>query len=366
MPAIYIHVPFCRRRCAYCDFCSSVAAPETISAYADALIRNIRACAPLNLTAETVYFGGGTPSLVSAADMNKIMSAVRESFALPPSAEVSAEANPDSADYEKLAAWRDAGINRLSLGVQSCKDNELYRLGRLHNFSQAENAVKNARKAGFENISCDLMLGIPEQTPETALESVNRICDMGVCHVSAYMLKIEEGTPFDCDEIRSSLMSDDELSDMYLMAAEALEKRGLAQYEISNFSREGCQSRHNLTYWTLGEYLGFGPSAHSLFRGKRFFVPHDISGFINSEFQRIEIEDEHPDFLQEYVMLGLRLCKGIELDGLGEKAEKILPALEPLKRANLVKTGGGRLRLTRRGFLVSNGIIARLLEILEK
>lgn len=366
MPAIYIHVPFCQRRCNYCDFCSSVSSSETVSAYVDALVRNIRAYADYGLSADSVYFGGGTPSLLTGEQMSVIMSAVCDSFLISSDAEITTEANPNTVDLDKLSRWRDSGINRISFGVQSCKDNELYRLGRLHNFGQAAEAVKLAQRAGFDNISCDLMLGIPEQTIDTVSESVNAVCSLGISHVSAYMLKIEEGTPFDTPSVIDELPSDDEVADMYLLAAETLESRGLQQYEISNFAVSGYESRHNLKYWTLEDYIGFGPSAHSLFNGKRFFVPPDISGFINSERQAVEIEDACPDFLSEYVMLGLRLCKGIELDKLGDKAQNFISGAKLFEAEKLLEIGNGRVRLTRKGFLVSNGIIARLMDFLEK
>lgn len=366
MPAVYIHIPFCRRRCNYCDFCSSIHSSETAAAYVDALVRNIRAYSRLSLEADTVYIGGGTPSLLTPREMSRILDALRESFSLSDGAEITAEANPDTADYDKLSAWHDCGVNRVSFGIQSCKDSELYTLGRLHTFTQAAEAVRSARLAGIENISCDLMLGIPGQTLKTAEESVNAVCDLEIKHLSAYMLKVESGTPFDRPEIISSLPTDDETADIYLMAAETAENRGLMQYEISNFAAPGYQSRHNLKYWQLEEYIGFGPSAHSLFGGRRFFVPPDISEFINSDLQKTETEDASPDFLFEYVMLGLRLCKGIQLDRLGPALPKILRAAKPFEAAGLLKISENNLSLTREGFLVSNGIIGALTEVLEK
>lgn len=365
MLGIYIHVPFCLKRCNYCDFCSSVASSGRISEYAAAIVRNIRAYAGKGLKADTVYLGGGTPSLLSPEDMRVILAAVKESFDISTNAEITTEANPGTVTLEKLSAYREAGINRISFGVQSCKDNELYKLGRLHNFYQSQEAVAIAKASGINNISCDLMIGIPEQTPQTLSESVEALCALDIQHISAYMLKIEEGTPFDCPEIRNSLPDDDTVSDMYLMTVEMLSQRGFEQYEISNFSKPGFESRHNLKYWTGEPYIGFGPSAHSYFTGRRFYVPDDIDGFISSAVQKINIEDSSPDLLAEYIMLGLRLRKGVSLaeaSSLGGNADSLVRAAKPFERAKLLTVSGDNIALTRAGFLVSNGIIAKLLD----
>lgn len=365
MLGIYIHVPFCLKRCNYCDFCSSIVSNGRISEYTAAMVRNIRTYAGKGLKADTVYLGGGTPSLLSPEDMSAILTAVKDSFEISSDAEITTEANPGTVTQDKLLAYRKAGINRVSFGVQSCKDNELYRLGRLHSYSQAVEAVKMAVDSGINNISCDLMIGIPEQTPETLAESVEAICALGIQHISAYMLKVEEGTPFDCNEIRSSLPDDDTVSDMYIMTAEMLLQRGFEHYEISNFSKPGVESRHNLKYWTGEPYIGFGPSAHSYFEGRRFYVPDDINDFITSTLQKINTEDDTPDKLSEYVMLGLRLSKGILLDAissLGGDVNRLVRAAIPFESAGLLKVTNGIISLTREGFLVSNGIISRLLD----
>ncbi len=368
MTGIYIHVPFCLRRCGYCDFCSSVAGSGRIEEYVSALIKSISSYAGRGIACDTVYLGGGTPSLLSASQMSDILLAVYKTFDVSSDAEVTAEANPGTVTLEKLRSYRDSGINRISFGIQSCKDNELYRLGRLHSFSQAEEAVNLARLAGIENVSADIMLGIPEQTSATLAETVERVASLGVNHVSAYMLKIEEGTPFDCDVIRRSVADDDTAADMYLMTVEMLSQRGFEQYEISNFAKAGFESRHNLKYWNCEEYLGFGPSAHSYFGGKRFYVPEDISGFIDGSAPAYISEDDCPDKLEEYIMLGLRLCKGILLDkvsALGGDAESLKSTAAAYERAGLLKISDRNIALTRRGFLVSNGIIGELLEAVQ-
>lgn len=365
MLGVYIHVPFCLRRCNYCDFCSSVADGGRVEEYVSALVESIGKYAGKNLRADTVYLGGGTPSLLSGEQMKKILAAVYKTFDVSDAAEITAEANPGTVTPEKLRAYREAGVNRISFGIQSCKDNELYRLGRLHSFAEAEESVRTARLAGIKNVSADIMLGIPEQTPATLAETVERVAALGVDHISAYMLKIEEGTPFDCESVRRAVADDDTVADMYLMTVKMLSQRGFMQYEISNFAKPGFESRHNLKYWNCEEYLGFGPSAHSYFGGKRFYFPDDISGFINSPCAESRTEDASPNRLEEYIMLGLRLCKGILLDrvtALGGNAERLLGAAKPYVGAGLAAVSGKRLYLTPKGFLVSNGIIARLLE----
>ena len=365
MTGIYIHVPFCLKRCGYCDFCSSIYNEDKIRRYKDALVRNIRDFACKGIEVDTVYLGGGTPSLLSADMMSEILDVLRQNFVIDKRAEITVEANPGTVDPEKLRAYALAGVNRISFGVQSCKDDELYRLGRIHSFKEAAEAVMMAKKSGIENISCDLMLGIPGQTLKSARESAESLCGLGIDHLSAYMLKIEEGTPFDCPEIKSAVADDDEVSEMYLECAEILERCGLMQYEISNFAKPGFESRHNLKYWKGEPYIGFGASAHSFFMGKRFYVPPDIDGFISAPTQNYEAEDLSPDALTEYILLGLRLTEGIALervDSLGGSAEKLILAAKPFEAAEYLDVSGGRVRLTRVGFLVSNGIILRLTE----
>ena len=364
MLGIYIHIPFCLKRCNYCDFCSSVAGESKRAEYVAALTASIRKYKGMGLGADTVYFGGGTPSLLSECEINEIMSAVRETFSVSGSAEITSEANPGTVSYEKLTAFRDAGINRISFGIQSCKDDELYALGRLHNYQQAVEAVEFALKAGVENISCDLMIGIPYQTLESLSESVNSVCNLGVKHISAYMLKIEEGTPFDCNKIRALIPDDDTVADMYLKTVQMLSERGFDQYEISNFAVPGFESCHNLKYWTGEEYLGFGPSAHSYFGGNRFYIPDDIDGFIKSSLREPETEDSSPDKLEEYIMLGLRLRKGILLsrvNELGGDPERLLKIAGQYEKAGYLTISGGRFALTPKGFLMSNGIISHFI-----
>ena len=367
MLGVYIHIPFCRRRCNYCDFCSSVASRSAIGEYVSALIKSIEAFGDSRKAVDTVYIGGGTPSLLSEEEMSTILNAVRSKFQLTDDCEVTTEANPCTVTPELLRAYKTAGINRISFGIQSSNTTELTALGRLHTFEEAKKAVEYAHEAGIDNISADIMLGIPHQTPATLRETIDKITALDVKHISAYMLKIEPNTPFDCDEIRALIPDDDTVSDMYLDTVEALASKGFTQYEISNFAIDGYHSRHNLKYWTGEPYIGFGPSAHSYYGGKRFFVPDDIKSFISDPLAPPETEDDAPDKLEEYIMLGLRLCKGISLDKahvLGANPDKLLFAAEPFVNAGLAIVKDDDLSLTPRGFLVSNGIINALLESL--
>lgn len=360
LTGLYIHVPFCRRKCVYCDFYSVVGKDDIFDEYVKAVVRNIRIAGGKY---DTVYFGGGTPSLLSGRQINDILSAAD----IAEGAEISAEINPDSADTQKLRDFREAGINRISIGIQSLDDSELSVLGRLHSSVQAADAIISAQKAGFDNISADLMLGLPYQRTETVMQNIERLSELGVRHISAYMLKIESGTPLSQNRELISNIADEELSaDMYLEAVSCFEKHGYKQYEISNFAKEGYECRHNLKYWRCEDYLGIGPSAHSCTGGRRFAVPKDIYGFINSEKQEEVITDDTPCGSSERLMLALRLSEGFLLSQAGEYADRLKAVAVPMEKHGLLKISGGRIMLTPTGFLVSNEIICRLSEVLEE
>lgn len=361
---VYIHIPFCRRKCPYCDFYSVVADDNKIHEYAVSLIRNISGFDSKNAEIDTIYFGGGTPSLMSSDDVGNIIDAVRQSFNLLSNAEITLEANPCTVSFDKLCQFKEAGINRISFGVQSAQDNELSSLGRLHDFSMAEQAVMNAKAAGFNNISCDLMIGTPKQTLSSLEKSIISLSSLGIQHISAYLLKIEEGTAYDCDEIRRSVADEDTISDMYLFMCQTLESLGYKQYEISNFSITGYESCHNMKYWQGNDYIGFGPGAHSLWNGKRFFVSPDLDEYINNESQKVIIEDASPDALEEYIMLSLRLTQGInlkELTSKGGDSQALLKAAQPFISHGYVVSDADRVYLTPKGFLLSNEIILKLI-----
>ena len=368
MTGIYVHVPFCARKCPYCAFYSGAYSAGRAEAFTEAVLRNIARYEGSGIQADTLYFGGGTPSLLSPGQTGRIVNAAEKAFALSSgSAEVTLECNPCTVTPEKLRALRAAGVNRLSVGFQSTDEEELRLLGRLHTAAQAEKCVLDAAEAGFENISCDLMIGLPGQTAEKLVRSLQTITALPVGHISAYILKAEPGTPFYRQEILASLPEEDAAAELYLETVRLCEEAGFAQYEISNFARPGFESRHNLKYWRCEEYIGIGPGAHSFFGGVRYACPEDTDSFISSEKQFAEITDRSPDPAEEYVMLGLRLREGIELAealrrGLPEdRLPKMTALAQRLKGAGLCTFDGSRIALSARGMLVSNTIIAELL-----
>ncbi len=363
MLGIYIHVPFCLRKCPYCAFYSVTYSESFKDDYVRALVQNILRYRDARIPCDTVYFGGGTPSLLTPHDIHTIMEAISSSFNLSPSSEITMEANPCSVTQDSLSGYYRAGVNRLSFCVQSLGDNELKALGRLHDAKTALNAIDMARGAGFENISCDLMIGTPYQTIDSLLGSCWQLTSIGIQHISSYMLKIEDGTTYDRDEIRESIADDDTVCDMYLALCDELRMIGDVRYEISKFAMSGLRSRHNMKYWTGEDYLGFGSSAHSFFRGKRFYVPNDLKAYISSEAQPELIEDAAPDRLEEYIMLSLRLSDGLSLERvneLGGSAYAVTEKAKPYADAGFLTLTDNRIVLTDKGALVSNSIIFEL------
>lgn len=343
---LYIHIPFCRRKCLYCDFYSVVPEDGAAQRYREAVVRNIR---HYGGSFDTVYFGGGTPILL-ADELGEMLRAAD----ISEDAEITAECNPCEMDMRTLSTLREAGINRISVGVQSFRDAELSALGRRHDAETAVRAIENAAAAGFRDISLDLMLGIPQQTAQSLDETLRIAAGLPVTHISAYMLKIEESTPF--GQNTPLLPDEDETADMYLQTVQRLSQSGLSQYEISNFARDGCSCRHNLKYWRREEYLGIGPAAHSFIDGRRYAVARDLNGFLSSAVQAELVTDGCPDEYEERVMLGLRLSEGIP--------EELWKPLESgLQRVpkNYYRIEDGRLSLTAEGFLLSNEIISLLL-----
>lgn len=340
---LYIHVPFCVRKCPYCDFYSGALTRR--EDYIAAVLRNL---VRYDERFDTVYFGGGTPSL-----LHDIAGAVLGAVRLSDHPEVTFECNPETVDIRVFGALKAAGVNRLSFGVQSLEDSELSALGRIHSAGRAKGAILEAAKFGFTNISADLMLGIPHQTRESLLRTIEALCALPITHVSAYMLKIEPNTVF--GKSPPPVPDEDETAELYLLAVEELQKRGFMQYEISNFAKSGFESRHNLKYWRCEEYLGVGPAAHSFYGGKRFAVPRDLEGFLDAPAQTEQVTDSAPCSKEERVMLGLRLTEGIPaewVEGLPQKLRKIPP--------QMIKHQNGRLSLTAEGFLLSNEIITIL------
>lgn len=357
---LYIHVPFCGRKCAYCDFYSVNWSKSAAVDYTAAVLRNIRHYGDASRIVDTVYFGGGTPSLLTSQQIGSIIAEIRSSFQLEDDAEITLEANPCTLNGEKLAELRNIGVNRLSIGVQSMIDEELKLLGRVHDVKRAEQAVLDAAKAGFENISCDLMIALPDQTSESLRFSAERMTSLPVQHISAYILKTEERTAFDCDDIRSRLPDDDRTAELYLEMTELLEKQGFMQYEVSNFAKRGFESRHNCRYWKCEDYLGIGPAAHSCYEGKRFAVERDLAAFVSSKVQQVTVTDDSPCGFEEFAMLRLRLKEGLLLSDVEEHRNDILKKLPPLVKEGYAETDGERIWLTAKGFLMSNSVIEYL------
>ncbi|MBQ8960000.1 MAG: radical SAM family heme chaperone HemW [Ruminococcus sp.] len=358
---LYFHVPFCGRKCGYCDFYSVCYRKEQAELYIQAVLRNIRHYSDLSRCTDTVYFGGGTPSLLSPEQLSMILDEVRRCFRLSENAEITLEANPSTLTAEKLEKLRKIGVNRLSIGVQSFCDEELKVLGRTHTAARAEQAVREAARAGFGNISCDLMLGLPGQDARSLTRSVGKMAELPIQHVSAYILKIEAGTPFDCQQIRSSLPDEDAQSELYLRAVEMLENAGFSQYEVSNFARPGFESRHNCRYWKCQDYIGIGPAAHSCFGGVRFAAEPDLQRFAESPVQPVTVTDDRPCGFEEQAMLRLRLREGLDLTKFPEKRSAIEKKLPPLIEAGYAEIDGGTVRLTARGFFMSNSVITYLI-----
>lgn len=323
---------------------------ESAEQYADAVIRNLRY---YNERYDTVYFGGGTPILL-ARHIPRILAECD----IENGAEITVECNPCEMDRETLEILFNAGVNRLSVGVQSASNRELNALGRVHNFEQARCAILMACEVGFCDISADIMLGTPNQDHVSLVYNIDKLHELPLTHISAYLLKIEPNTVF--GKKTPVLPDEDETAGLYLSAARMLEGIGFKQYEISNFAKGGMESKHNLKYWRREEYLGIGPAAHSFYNGKRFAVARNLREFIESPRQIEVITDENPDEIEERIMLGLRLSEGIPKE-LWERIKRGL-SLIPEKYYRIENE---RLSLTVEGFLVSNEIISTLLAHME-
>ena len=367
---LYLHIPFCKAKCAYCDFYSLAHSEEKMDAYAAALARHITEVAPQmqNHRVDTVYFGGGTPSYLGHKRLIALLKTIKKQCRVWDRAEITLEANPDSAgDWRALRALRRAGFNRISLGVQSSDDEELRRLGRVHTWQQVKDAVAACRKAGLDNISLDLIYGLPDQTMERWENTLADALVLAPRHISCYGLKLEEGTPLYARRDSLTLPDGDMQADMYLYAVELLGQNGYAQYEISNFAQPGYESRHNLKYWTLGEYAGFGPGAHSDMGGVRFAYERDLDGYIAGELRLSEMEEIAPfDRDLEYIMLSLRTVQGIDSAYFQRQFRQKFQPMEELLAQYEVHGLAARTergwRLTPRGFFVSNAIIVSLQE----
>lgn len=367
--SLYLHFPFCKGKCRYCDF-YSLPDISRVGEYEKALVRTISFFGEKysDRSVSTVYFGGGTPSLMSSDGLKAILSAVRQSFCVEENAEITMEMNPESASNAILAAAKEAGVNRLSFGVQSAKDDELCSLGRLHRFCEAKDAVLRARGMGFSNISLDLMYGLPRQTMDSWRESLEKVVWLEPTHISFYCLTLSPTVPLYKER---HLLPDDEISwEMYLYAHSYMEETGFEHYEISNAAKPGFRSRHNEVYWQGGEYLGIGPGAHSLMDNTRFSTEEDLEKFIlaSNPLDRLRWEEPRTreNLRTEYLMLSLRRKEGLSFeklrllsdDAFCRRAEKKLLFWEKGGLCRKTKEG---YSLTAEGFFVSNEIISELI-----
>ena len=390
---LYLHIPFCRSKCPYCDFCSFPRpSEELMEAYTRELARRIReagkaygektaeavshseegtTCRPVTL--DTVYFGGGTPTLLPPSCIRELFAAIREAFTILPDAEITVEGNPAAAGREALSVWRDCGVNRLSLGSQSAQPDELKALGRLHRWEDVAQTVTDARAVGIENINLDFMLGIPRQTPETLSDTLARALALKPTHLSAYTLMLEEGTPF-YRRGRAALGlptaeedADEQAVTLWEQACAILREAGYEHYEISNFAKPGFRSRHNLHTWQCRDYLGLGVAAHSCMNGVRFGQSRDLEGFLAgkdiTEFTEVLTPADRES---EFIMLALRLSDGIGEEEFSRRfgkdfwhiyGEICIPYIE----MGLMGRKDGRVFLTEAGFPVSNAVLAELI-----
>lgn len=356
---LYLHVPFCVRKCGYCDF-YSVCDMSLADAYTDRLCHDIER---LDVTADTIYIGGGTPSLLGSERLSRILQAAGRIKTAD--CEVTVEVNPGDPLDVLLPSLAAAGANRLSIGMQSHNDIILNMLTRRHSAADVERAVRLARDSGFRNLSLDVMLGVEGLTLQILKDTLDFCRDAQADHVSAYMLKIEEGTPFAAAIGSMTLPNEDETAEQYLFTCDTLQRYGFEQYEISNFAKGGKRSRHNMKYWNLDEYIGLGPAAHSYYKGKRFFYPRDLRHYLNAGDPT---EDGRGGDFEEYVMLRLRLSDGlIFADALERyphqngRLEEMRHKAAPFERAKLLTLDGKKIALQPKGFLVSNSIISELL-----
>lgn len=364
MTGIYIHIPFCKTKCPYCDFYSFKPDETQKDSYLKAVLLCLeRYKNQITDEIDTVYFGGGTPSFFGDGRIERVISFIRDNYNLK-NAEITVECNPSSVDEKLVAELSNAGVNRISMGMQSAVAEERKALGRLSDEKKLKECVDLFKKHSISNISLDLMLGVPFQTKKSLDQSIDFIVSCDIKHISAYMLKIEEGTPFYKMRCTLPLPDEDEVCDLYLHTVERLKKEGFTQYEISNFAKEEYESKHNLKYWHCEEYLGVGPSAHSFIGGKRFYFERDFYAFVEAQ---APVPDGDGGSEEEYIMLALRLCEGLQKQSFRERFgkdldESIFKKARFFERQGLLSLTEERIALNEKGFLLSNYIISEILE----
>ena len=376
---IYIHIPFCKSKCDYCDFYSLAGAEGRMDAYQKALLAHMKETSLVagKILVDTVYFGGGTPSYYGEKRLRELLKAIKKLFRVEKDAEITLEANPDSVTVQSLKALRRAGFNRISIGLQSACPEELADIHRPHSVQQGDAAVAAARAAKLQNLSLDLIYGLPGQSEESWHATVEHALSLNPEHLSCYGLKVEDGTPLAARVGRGEVLPDDDTqAEMYLWTVERLKQAGYEQYEISNFAKPGYESRHNLRYWLMRPYVGFGPGAHSDFGGRRYAWIRDLDGYIKGVLEGGELLESQDLIPQrerggEYLMLRLRTALGIEE---WEYRRTYFMDFTPIEarlkefaaQGWAEKTEEGRWRLTPKGFLVSNQLIGDLLERQEQ
>jgi oxygen-independent coproporphyrinogen-3 oxidase len=368
MLGLYLHIPFCSSICNYCNFNRGLFEPGLKDRYVAALEREIRSAG--GGAADTIFFGGGTPSLLEPEEIARLVASCRETFDLARNAEITLETNPETSTLERMEGFREAGVNRISFGVQSFHDSELRRLGRIHSANRAREAVFEARAAGFDNISLDLMMWLPQQTTEDWRGNVEALIDVRPEHASLYLLELYPNAPLKEDMARAgwSLAPDDDAADMYLWSLARLEEAGYDQYEISNVARSGRVARHNVKYWEDGAWHGFGCGAHSTRDGARWKNVASTDEYVARIGAGAAVATERRELtnqarMEEALFTGLRLTAGLDLEAVGAQYGvdvwgRYGQALQPFVDTGLLLRQGPRLRLTREGMLLANEIMS--------
>ena len=369
--ALYLHIPFCAAKCAYCDFASYPNRQDVWRGYMDALLDELRGwrLALEDRELATVFIGGGTPSLLPAGEIARLMDGVRQCALVRGDAEITMEANPGTLTPEKLKSCRVAGVNRLSLGAQAMDDRLLRSLGRIHTAKDVAEAVDLARRAGFDNVSLDLMYALPGQSMDDWARTLDAALALAPEHLSAYSLIVEEGTPL-ADRVARGMLTvpdDDATVDMQRMAVERLAGAGFERYEISNYARKGRECRHNIVYWQRGDYLGVGCAAHSLMDGVRFENPRGLEEYLSGQRRMNAVRLTREDAMEETLMLSTRMCRGMDLDAYRREFGEDFCMGRERKLAELARMGllvceDGFLRLTQRGMEVQNAVVVELLD----
>ncbi len=368
--SIYIHIPFCVQKCNYCDFLSAPATEATRQAYVERLIEEIETEAEhyRNDTVVSVFFGGGTPTVLQTEQLCAILTTLKEQYHVSHDAEITMEVNPKTADYQKLAACKKAGVNRLSIGMQSARDEELKRLGRIHTFEDFLALYDEARQAGFQNINVDVMSALPGQTMEKYEETLHKVLALQPEHISAYSLIVEEGTPFfEWNEKGLLALPEEEVErQMYKRTEKRLAEHGYRRYEISNYAKEGYECRHNSVYWRRGNYVGFGIGAASMVDNVRFQNDADLTKYIAGNREKQVDKLSKKECMEEFMFLGLRMMEGVKeaqfVADFGITMEEVYgPVLQKMQVDGLLERTDGAIRLTKRGIDVSNYVMAAFL-----